>query len=259
MPRYKRTKAITNVYHVIIRGINRQDIFLDKQDILKFIKELENTKEKYNYEVYAYAFMNDHIHLILHDKNENMSKAIQSLNVRYSAYYNKKYERTGHLFENRFKSKEIESIAYLKNVVRYIHKNPENAGLEPYIWTSYREFVYKSKIISPNTILKVFGNSKEEAINNFEQFHMNYSKYQDITKDFELVTKITDEDANNAIKNMLNEENPLKIQAYEKQMRYIAINKILQIEGITKEQIARITGINRKTIRNIEKSSQKLR
>lgn len=132
MARAPRKKSYTKVYHMIIRGINKQDIFLDKQDFLKFIKEVERTKEKYQYEIYAYALMNDHVHFVIYDKNENVSIAIQSLNVSYSSYFNKKYERTGHLFENRFKSKTVDSSEYLKSVVRYIHKNPENAGLKPY-------------------------------------------------------------------------------------------------------------------------------
>ena len=77
-----------------------------------------------------------------------MSIAIQSLNVSYSSYFNKKYERTGHLFENRFKSKVVDSTEYLKSVVRYIHKNPENAGLKSYEWTSYYEYIYKYKLIN---------------------------------------------------------------------------------------------------------------
>lgn len=255
MPRDKRKKSNTKVYHVIDRGINKQDILLDKQDFLKYMEEIENTKEKYKYEIYAYALMNDHVHFIIHDKNENMSTAIQSLNVRYSLYFNKKYERTGHLFENRFKSHAIEDESYLKNVVRYIHKNPENAGLNPYIWTSYNEYLSRSKIINKEAVLKVFGEYKQEAIDTFKQFHKNYIKYQDYNKDYELVTKITDEEAINAIKGILNEENLYKIQNYEKDKKEKTIQILLQIEGIKKGQLSRILGISTKTIRNIEKKS----
>ena len=90
MPRCARIKTNTKVYHVIIRGINKQDIFLDKQDFLKYIKEIKNTKDKYDYEIYAYALMNDHVHFIIFDKNENISTVIQSLNVRYTFYFNSK-------------------------------------------------------------------------------------------------------------------------------------------------------------------------
>ena len=257
MPRSNRTKSFTKVYHVIIRGINKQDIFLDKQDFLKFIQEIKNTKEKYKYELYAYALMNDHVHFVFFDKNENMSVAMQSLNVRYSAYYNKKYERTGHVFENRFKSKTIEETGYLKNLIRYIHKNPENAGLEPYIWTSYYEYIGKEHLIDSEIVLNLFGNDFIQSISNFKEFHKDYYKYQDIDRDFELLTKMKDEEVISIAKELLKEKNLLKIQGYNKEEKYKAINKILKIEGISKEQISRITGINRKTISTIEKSSQK--
>lgn len=255
MPRDKRKKSITKVYHIILRGINKQDIFLDKQDFAKYLEEIKNTKEKYKYEIYAYALMNDHVHLVIHDKNENMSIAIQSLNVRYSLYFNKKYERIGHLYENRFKSKVIESESYLKNLVRYIHKNPENAGLIPYKWTSYNEYIFKNKVINVDVVLKLFGDYKKESLNIFKQFHKDYIKYQEYNKDYELTKKITDEEAVDIIKNILKEENILKIQNYEKHEKEKAILMILQIEGIRKEQISRILGISTKTIRSIEKRS----
>lgn len=258
MPRMKRKVSMSKVYHVIIRGINKQDIFLDKQDFFKFIKEVERTKEKYQYEIYAYALMNDHVHFVIYDKNENMSIAIQSLNVSYSSYFNKKYERTGHLFENRFKSKTVDSGEYLKSVVRYIHKNPENAGLKPYEWTSYYEYLYKEKLINKNMVLKVFGEDINEAINNFKYFHKNYTKYQDYDKGYELLTHITDEEVIEIIKNVIMEQNLLRIQQYDKEQKEKAIMKILKIEGITKVQIARIIGISTKTIGKIEKEgSQK--
>ncbi len=257
MPRFKRTKTVTKVYHIIIRGTSNQDLFFDKQDFQKFIEEIKNTKEKYKYKLYAYSLMNDHVHFILYDEMQNMSTAIQSLNVRYSTYYNKKYERTGHLYENRFKSKIVENVEYIRNLVRYIHKNPENAGLEAYRWTSYKEYLYKPKLINSDTVLKLFGDNKEEAIRNFKEFHNNYYKYQDIDKDFELLARISDEEAFKIIQDLIQEKNPLKIQLYSKEKRYKVIEKIIKIEGIKKEQIARILGISRKTIRNIEKNSQK--
>lgn len=253
MPRENRKTSISKVYHVIIRGINKQDILLDKQDFLKFIEEVERTKEKYKYEIYSYALMNDHVHFVIYDKNENMSIAIQSLNISYSIYFNKKYERTGHLFENRFKSKVVESEEYLKSLVRYIHKNPENAGLKKYEWTSYYEYLYKEKLINRNIVLNIFGEDYYSAINNFKYFHQNYSKYQDYDKGYELLNRITDEEAIEMIKYVTKEENLLKIQQYSKKDKEKAIMKIIKIEGITKVQIARIIGISTKTICKLEK------
>ena len=249
--RAQRTKSNTNVYHVIIRGINRQDIFLDNQDFRKFLKEVKRTKELYKYEVYAYALMPNHVHLIIHDITENLSTIMQSLNVSYSYYFNQKYERVGHLFENRFKSKNIEEESYLKNVVRYIHKNPESAGLtEHYPWVSYQEYVQnKEGITDKNFVMNLFN----DDISNFKIFHTNYNKNHDLGNSYELISKIEDEEAIKLMKEIANEENLLKIQNYENDKKDDVIRKFIQIEGIKKIQIARILGISRKTIEKIGK------
>lgn len=251
IPRTPRKKSNTNVYHVIVRGINRQDIFYEKQDFRKFLKELKRTKETYKYEIYAYVLMPNHVHFIIHDRNHNLSIVMQSLTISYSYYFNKKYKRTGHLFENRFKSKIIEDEVYLKNVLRYIHKNPENAGInESYEWNSYYEYILnKNKIIDKEFIMKLFDNN----ITNLKEFHNKYIKNQDIDKDYELINKIEDEEAIELIKEILKEDNLIKIQNYERNRKKLAIKKITKIEGITKVQISRILGISLATIKRIEK------
>lgn len=250
MPRTCRKKSFTKVYHVIIRGINKQDLFFDKQDIKKFIKELDETKEKNKIEIYAYAFMKNHVHLIIYDVCDRLSVMMQSLNIRYSLYFNKKYDRVGHVFENRFKSHAIEDINYLKNLTRYIHKNPQKAGLKKYENTSYYEYLNKeAKLISREKIMNIFGND----INNFIKYHENYIENQDYNKDYEMIYKISDDEAIEIMKDISNEKNLIKIQNYEIKERHKIIKKFIQIEGITKTQISRILGISEKTIINIGK------
>lgn len=253
MARCPRLKSYTKVYHIIVRGINKQDIFLDTQDLRKFRKELKRAKEKYQFELYAYSFMSNHVHLIIKDENENLEIMMKSLTVSYSNYFNKKYERIGHLFENRFKSYAIEDESYLKNVVRYIHKNPENAGIKPYAWTSYYEYINnKQKMIDTKQVMSLF----EYSIENFKIYHSRYEKHEDYDKNYEMISKLQDEEAIRLIQEILNEPNLLKIQNYETNKKKEAIRKILKIEGITKVQISRILGINRKTIYRIEKQIQ---
>ena len=122
MPRGVRRKSITNVYHCIIRGINRQDIFLDRQDFLKFKKELISTKEIYSYRLYSYVLMSNHIHLQIKDEKNNLSQVMKSIQIRYSKYFNSKYQRIGHLFQNRFESRCVEDVGYFINLQRYIHQ-----------------------------------------------------------------------------------------------------------------------------------------
>lgn len=248
MPRVQRKKSYTNVYHIIIRGINRQNIFLDKQDYRKMLKEITNTKEKYKYEIYALVLMPNHVHFVINDKNNNISTVMQSLSIRYSNYFNKKYERVGHVFENRFKSHVVEDESYLKNVVRYIHKNPENAGItSEYPWNSYYEYIFKPKIIDTEFVMQLFSNNIED----FKYFHQNYNKNRELGNCYEMVKTIDDEDAIKQMKEILKENNLVKVQNYENKKKEEAIKKIIKIEGIRKVQIARILGISRSSIDRI--------
>ncbi len=129
MPRMARQKSSTKVYHVILRGNAKQDIFLDQQDFSKFMKEICRTKESYLYELYAYCLMTNHVHLTIYDKMDELSKILQSLTISFSSYWNKKYERIGHVFQNRFSSRNVETAEYLINLCRYIHQNPNKAGI----------------------------------------------------------------------------------------------------------------------------------
>lgn len=145
MPRNSREnqKSYTNVYHVILRSINQQELFYDNIDRSKFLQCLKITKEKYQYDLYAYILMNNHVHLLIKDGKDNLSKIMQSIATSYAMYFNKKYCRIGHVFYNRFKSKKIESLPYFSNVIRYIHFNCEKAGLcefDKFYWSSYHEF-----------------------------------------------------------------------------------------------------------------------
>ena len=113
MPRKFREKSFTNTYHCIIRGINKQNLFFDQQDKDKFLNELKKTKDKYNYSLYAYCIMSNHVHLLIKDNNNKLQSIMQSITISYSIYFNKKYDRSGHLFENRYKSSSIESKSYI--------------------------------------------------------------------------------------------------------------------------------------------------
>lgn len=256
MPRMARKVSSTKVYHIIFRGNDKQDIFFDMQDYKKYLKEIKVTKEKYQYEILAYCLMSNHAHLIVFDKNDNLSKAMQSLAVAYSSYFSKKYDKVGHLFQNRFLSKNVETKEYLLQLCRYIHQNPTKAKIaevDNYKWSSYKEYInldLNERITNINTILPMFGSNIEQAIKNFETFHKyeneDYNKNEYV--EFEIVDKLTDEELKQAIEKILNIENSIEIKKYNSNIRDKCIIKLKNIKGTTKTQIARVTGINRKII-----------
>ncbi len=254
MPRMARKVSSTKVYHIIFRGNDKQDIFFDSQDYKKYLKEITVTKEKYQYEILAYCLMSNHAHLIVFDKNDNLSKAMQSLAVAYSSYFSKKYDKVGHLFQNRFHSRNVETKEYLLQLCRYIHQNPVKAKIDTvdnYKWSSYKEYInldLDERITNINTILPMFGNNKQEAIRNFEIFHRK--EIDDNTQDaeFEIVDKLTDEELKHILEKMLNIKDALEIKRYSVDIRDKKIKKLKDIQGASRAQIARVTGLNRKIV-----------
>lgn len=254
MPRSSRKnmKSFSGVYHIILRGINSQEIFFDDVDRKKFIKEIRNTKNKYNYELYAYVLMNNHVHLLINDKNDSISKIIQSLATSYAIYFNKKYDRIGHLFYNRFHSKCVEDLSYLLNLQKYIHKNPQKDGIckmDKYKWSSYQEYITKGDITDVEFILNMFNEDRVKAVELWQAYNLTTINNEDY--EFEIKRKLTDDEAIKEIKIRLQIDNILEIEKYNLDYRNKIIKEISSIEGITKNQMARIIGVSKRTIYRI--------
>ena len=258
MPRISRKISSTKVYHIILRGIDKQDIFLSEKDYNKFLEILKETKKQYEYDIYAYCLMNNHIHMVIYDKKDILQKIMQSVGIKYSMYFNKKYGRVGHLFQNRYLSKKIEDREYLRTACRYIHQNPQKAGIErteDYKWSSYKEYIGRRQIINPKMLLLLFDEKEDEAIKKFIKYHniQSSSELYDLIE-YEMREKITDEQVSKYICELFNLE-------YE-EIRQILNNNIekrkeilircKKIKGVTNRQIARIFGINRKIVDRVK-------
>lgn len=252
MPRISRenSKAITKTYHILLRGINKQDIFLDNQDKSKFLKEIKETKQEFGCAVYAYVIMNNHIHIVLFDQNDNISNIVHKWCTKYGLYFNKKYNRVGHVFQNRFKSICVDTEEYLKKLVRYIHRNPEKDGIgkmKDYAWSSYKEYIYNKNITDTDLVLNLFSDNRKEAIQKFEKFNeIQENKYT--SAEFEMENAITDEEAIHFIKLTLKTDNILSILNYNHEKRNELINEIYKIKGISVKQMCRILGLDKNVI-----------
>lgn len=129
--------------HVIVRGINREAIFCRDEDYRFYLEKLQNACEKYGCHLHAYVLMTNHVHLLLTPKYEySIGKVIQSVGRYYVQYFNYHYDRTGTLWEGRYKATLIDSENYLLTCMRYIELNPVRAGMikhpSEYPWSSYR-------------------------------------------------------------------------------------------------------------------------
>ena len=141
MPRTARIKTESNIYHVMMRGINRQDIFEDEEDRYRFMTVLGRCKELSEFKLHAFVLMSNHIHLLIEPVGEPLEVIFKRICTSYAVWFNRKYMRAGHLFQDRFRSEGVGTDQYYKTVLRYIMQNPIKAGMvssmEQYRWSSY--------------------------------------------------------------------------------------------------------------------------
>lgn len=150
MPRTARLIEDNSYYHVLTRGNDRKRIFRYPQDCLSFLKIASETLEKHPVLIYHYCLMGNHMHLLVKAiKAPDVSKFFQILFQRYAHHFRKRYNNTGYLFQNRYKSYYIDKDSYLLECARYIERNPVRAKIvsspDEYRWSSYLCYAYGKK------------------------------------------------------------------------------------------------------------------
>jgi len=143
MPRTARIAPGGHVYHVLTRGNNRQDVFHDDLDFIRYCDLLAHYKDKYTFLLYHYVLMTNHIHLVMETTAHGLlSEIMKGISISYAQYYKKKYSHVGHFWQDRYKSILISKDEYLLACGSYIELNPVRAGMVKapgdYRWSSYR-------------------------------------------------------------------------------------------------------------------------
>jgi len=262
MTRPLRTNSGTGIYHVMLRGINKQIIFESPLDYGKFLNLLYQMVYPIDESrkpmppkciIYAYCLMPNHVHLLIQEKNQNLSNIIKQIAAAYALYFNKKYERCGHLFQDRFKSESVADAAYFFTLLRYIHQNPVAGGLcekvDDYEWSSWREYIgislkrpaicCVSAVLRRMPLEELAGLVNDPLPKTVRILDFDKSKYT-----------VTDQDISEFIINNYGLHQPSDLQLYDKVSR----NDILKSArdfGASIRQLARLTGISVGIIRNI--------
>lgn len=246
MPRQARTLSASGFYHVIQRGNGKQIIFEDNSDYTFFLKLLAQNKLELGFQLHAFCLMENHFHLLIRTE-QSLGKLMQKLSSEYAAYFNKKYGRIGHLFQDRFKSETIEDREYYFTVIRYILYNPVKAhvsSLENYRWSSYWEYLNGSKITDTQMLLKMIGGPQA-----FLAFVQDYKPTVKCLDD-DIYYSINDAMAQEIIKNKLGIDNGSKISFYNKASRDESVLELYK-NGLSMRQIERLMGISRSVISRI--------
>lgn len=239
MPRQARKKSRTGIYHIMLRGINRQQIFEDSEDYNKFLQILEECKAISEFEIFAYCLMSNHIHLLLKEDKEPIEQIMKRITTRFVYWYNIKYQRVGHLFQDRFKSESVENDEYFLTVIRYIHQNPVKAGickkLQDYTFSSYNEFFKNQTFIDCDFVLDMIEK------NDFIKFNNEKAFEQCLDIEEKTPIRVTDEQAKKIIikYSKCKSISEFEILPTDLKEKYI---KKFHANGISIRQISRLCG-----------------
>lgn len=161
-------------YYLYNRGNRQQEIFIEDSDYLDYLNRIRKSKDKYEISVICYCLMPNYFHFLLRqDADMPISKFMASVHTGYSMYFNKKYNKIGHLFQGKYKQKHIDTDEYILATSSYIHTNPYVSGLvgklENYQWSSYSDYIEKrqgtlcdKKIVMKNCDTKKYKQLVEE-------------------------------------------------------------------------------------------------
>lgn len=179
MPRAARKKSSEYMYHVMSRSISEVDLFQNCEDKYYYLALLKRYKEKYQCKIYSYCLMDNHVHIFINPCGADISTFMLSLNTAYVCYFNRKYERHGHLFQGRFASTIVDNDMYSLRLSAYIHNNAKdlpgfNGQEELYQYSSFGIYtglrVDGFNIVDTEFLLKLFSNNKIKAQQKFKAF-----------------------------------------------------------------------------------------
>ncbi|KLU63915.1 transposase IS200 like protein [Desulfosporosinus acididurans] len=264
MTRLQRRYSNSGCYHIMLRGNERKNIFLDDEDRQRFIN-IVNKKQTDNMLIlYAYCLMDNHVHLALKDTNNDVSISLKGIATSYAMHFNKKYGRVGHVFQGRYRSEVIENDRSLLAVIRYIHQNPQKAFLvqraEQYQWSSYQWYLDRNRegstIVDVLYILKMFAEDQKDAINEFIKFSNENNKdtnpYLDDNEGNGTIRTI--QDGKVYLHNYLNQnwsEMSLDMIKTEKNFRTSVIRNLRTNTNLSVVSIAKLLGINRGMVERV--------
>lgn len=175
MPRKPRVHYKGALYHVMARGNNGEEVLERDEEKKQYLNLLKKYKERYDFKLYAYCLMDNHIHLLIEVSDIPLSKIMQGVQQSFTQIFNKKYERTGHAFQQRYKANLCDKESYFLQVIKYIHYNPVKASLDEginYKWSSHNEYLKNDEysLIDKDFVLSIFSNNRANAVRGYLEF-----------------------------------------------------------------------------------------
>lgn len=254
MPRTARKAAESNIYHVMLRGINRQNIFEEDEDRKHFLNTVIRCKEVSGFKLHAFVLMSNHIHFLIEPADESLDVVFKRIETSYAVWYNRKYQRAGHLFQDRFRSESVDTDPYFMTVLRYIHRNPVKAGMVDrigdYRWSSYLAYEKGGGTLTDiQFAVDLFG-SREKLLEYTAQ-----DNDDSVMDEPEHDWRTRDDAAREAIRRIAQCSSVSDYQKLDSETQKEYAVKLYS-EGLSMGQIARLTGMSKATISRAARKAQ---
>ena len=246
MPRTARKASLSNIYHVMMRGVNRQAIFENDGDRLHFMSVLKECKEISGFRLHAFCLMPNHLHFLIEPAGEPLDLVFRRIGIRYAVWYNRKHQRAGHLFQDRFRSENVENDLYYMTVLRYILQNPMKAGLEPrlgtYRWSSYPAYAKGTGSITDTQYATELFGTRESLIDFVRMGN------EDIVMDeTDPEWPLQDDDAKKIMEQITGCSATEEFRRLDRKLRNEYIRR-MYAEKLSIGQIARLAGFSKSTV-----------
>lgn len=260
MSRTPRQLSEHNVYHVFARGVGRLQILEDDEDNAFFLGLLRRFSLSDGCDMLAYCLMGNHFHLLVRMEMRRLSEEMRRLEVSYAQYFNEKYERTGTLFQGRFGSEPVDSDEQLLAALRYIHLNPQKAGIAPfdaYEWSSYREYTGSTgtDLASTSLALEMVGGA--DCFERFHRIECDDQVFMDenTSAGRRARKRLTDQNVREMARGVLGVDRLSDLGGMSREGRNAALVALKDM-GATVRQIERLTGISRGVIGRAGREAQ---
>lgn len=258
LARKARERSRSGVYHVLVMGQGGQPIFLTDEDKRKYVGLLAEYRGVCDYKLYAYALMENHVHLLINENEGEISRIMKRIGTSYVYWFNNKYNRQGQLFQDRFKSETVEDEQEFKHVLEFIHNKPVRDGLTAdageYAFTSYRNYFDDTAIISDMAI-QIYGSRQnfydEHMLPSVEKPCLDLKNRQKSFTDEQIVSMIESETGRNIEQLRAQKVRPSDLDVYAAIMvKYnVSIRRLARITNLSISRLwraaAKLQDVNR--------------
>ena len=248
MSRKARKKSSLGIHYVIVRGPRGSRVLGDFTEKVKYLESIERYHAEGSVKLFAYCILDNEVHLLLEEEEENVSQFMKRVGISYVRWYNRENKRSGALFRDRYASSPIEDPASCIQMIRRIHQLPVLSGyvphMEDYPFTSYRAYLYEHRGVDRDELVDRLGDWDYRRFMNGERGRL--------VAEAPVLYGRSDNEVGLIIRGRMGGDDPDRLRTLPGPLRNRLLEQLRFEDNISISQLARVTGIGRGVIQRIK-------